>query len=72
MLGQAAEKRGFTCQRDKLLADEGLKPILPAASLVLLSPLQGISAALDRRPLVREAKPHFTQLLSAVTAFVML
>lgn len=69
MLGQAAEKRGFTCQRDKLLADEGLKPILPAASL---SPLQGISAALDRRPLVREAKPHFARLLSAVRAFVML
>lgn len=41
MLNQAVDKRGFICQGDKLLAAEGLKHSLPAASIVDTSPLQG-------------------------------
>ena len=39
MLNQADEKRGFMCQRDKLLVAEGLKHSLLTASIADTSPL---------------------------------
>lgn len=66
ILNQAVEKRGFICQRDKLLAAEGLKHNLPAASTADTSALQGISIALvtnvhaSRKP--NHILPTFFQL----------
>lgn len=71
MITQAVEKTSFTCQRHKLLGAEGLKHNLPAASIKDTSVARNLHSSVYKCTPVWEANPHFAQLLSTDTAFVM-
>lgn len=71
MMNRAVEKTNFICQRHKFLGAEGLKHNLPTASIKGISVARNLHSSVYKGTPVWEADPHFAQLLSTDTPFVM-